>query len=280
MIIDTFIKKFRCNRNVTESPVNSFKMDFHLHDEYEIFMLLSGGVRYFIEKNSYNLVPGDVLIMKSGEIHKASFISNEPYERIVFHFSPDLLKIFSYEDHALDYCYTNRRRGEKNRLNSTDEEKTALIAMFEKMVLLRTYNQTWNPQLSLALFLEIMVKINRIYSDDTRNFLSPLQHRKLKPILDYIDSNLEDDLSIGALQKRFFITGSYLCQIFKQTTGSTLHEYIIYKRISRAKQLLMRGESAAHASYKSGFSDYSNFVRAFRKVTGFSPREYLKQYML
>lgn len=277
MLFEFLGKYLMLERNITEQPMDLVKMDFHLHDDYEIFLFLSGGVRYFIEKCSYDLVPGDILLMRPGEIHKATFTSNDAYERIVLNFPADLTKLFSTDRSILDHCYVNRPHGEKNRLNSTEDEKTELVALFEKLTILGTYPQSYNEQLMIAIFLEIMVKINRIFSDETRHSTNHLQHRKLKPILEYIDANLEGNLSLDALEKKFYITGSYLCQIFKQTTGSTLHEYIIYKRISRARQLLLKGESATNASFKCGFADYSNFVRAFRKVTGFSPREYVKR---
>jgi AraC-like DNA-binding protein/mannose-6-phosphate isomerase-like protein (cupin superfamily) len=279
-MLSVFTSGFHCIKSKTKKPLDSVKFDFHLHDDYEIFILLSGGVRYFIEKTSYELVPGDILLIRPGEIHKAAFTSNETYERIVCNFPGELINMLSEEGHILSECYTNRPHGEKNRLGSTDDEKNELLALFEKMIMLKTYPQLWNPQLLLSVFIEAMVKINRIFSDETRCAPTHLQHRRLKPILEYIDSNLNMDLSLKTLQRKFFISGSYLCQIFKQTTGSTLHEYIVYKRISRAKQFLMSGESASNAAYKSGFSDYSNFVRAFRKVTGYSPREYIKQALL
>lgn len=277
MLLNILGKTLKLERNITERPMDLVKMDFHLHDDYEIFLFLSGGVRYFIEKSSYDLVPGDILLMRPGEIHKATFTSNDTYERIVLNFPLELAELFSTERNSLAQCYKNRPHGEKNRLNSTEDEKTELVAFFEKLTILGTYPQPYNDQLITAVFLEIMVKINRIFIDETRLSANHLQHRRLKPILEYIDANLDGNLSLDALEKKFYITGSYLCQIFKQTTGSTLHEYIVYKRISRAKQLLLKGESAANASFKCGFSDYSNFVRAFRKVTGYSPREYVKQ---
>lgn len=140
-----------------------------------------------------------------------------------------------------------------------------------------TYKKLWSIQLKLAIFLEIMVKINRIFSDETRTAPSTQRHRNLIPILEFIDQNLDKDLSLKTLQKEFYISGSHLCQIFRQTTGFTLHEYIMYKRICRAKQCLINGESSYNAAVKCGFTDYSNFYRAFKKVTGYSPREYLKQ---
>lgn len=276
-MLETLIDEMMCTKNSTKNPMDLVKMDFHLHDNYEIYLFLSGGVRYFIEKNSYDLVPGDILLMRPGEIHKATFTSNETYERIVLNFPEDVLNMLSARGNELNYCYHSRPHGEKNRLNSNDDEKNELIALFEKFIMVDTYPKMWGMQLKLAIFLEIMVKINRIFSDNTRSIPSHLNHRRLKPILEYIDQNLNSNLSLKFLQQKFFISSSYLCQIFKQATGSTLHEYIIYKRISRAKQFLINGESAYNAAVKSGFSDYSNFVRAFKKVTGYSPREYLKQ---
>lgn len=276
-MIEALTNEIICVKNITENPMDKVKMDFHLHDVFEIYLFLSGGVRYFIEKNSYDLVPGDILLMRPGEIHKATFTSNERYERIVVNFPENVLKMLSTDGNELSRCYLNRPHGEKNRLNSTDDEKNELIALFEKLVMADTYKKMWNVQLKLSVFLEIMVRINRFFSDETRTTSSPLHHRNLFPILEYIDQNLDKDLSLKSLQDRFFVSGSYLCQIFKQITGSTLHEYIIYKRISRAKQYLINGESSYNAAIKSGFSDYSNFYRAFKKVTGYSPREYVKK---
>lgn len=278
-MLQTFMQEIECIKKVTENPLSSMKIDFHLHDEHEIILFLSGGVRYFIEKKSYEILPGDVLLVRPGEIHKPTFTTDDTYERIICTVPAAILKKLSVEGHLLDDCLINRSHGEKNRLNSTDDEKNELSTLFEKMVFFGAIPQQWNPQLMLAVFVEIMVKINRIFIDETRIAPSYLQHYKLKPILDYIDNNLENDLSLKQLEKKFFVTGSYLRQIFKQTTGSTLHEYITYKRISRAKLLLLKGESASSASQKSGFVDYSNFVRAFRKVTNYSPREYLKKML-
>ncbi|HEY8421155.1 MAG TPA: AraC family transcriptional regulator [Thermoclostridium sp.] len=277
-MLDILNKEITCIKNITVNPVENVKMDdFHLHDEFEIYMFLSGGVRYFIEKNSYDLVPGDILLMRPGEIHKPTFTSNEVYERIIINFPENVLRMLSTEENELSFCYYSRPHGEKNRLNSTDDEKYEMISLFEKLTMADSYRQMWNIQLKLSVFLEIMVRINRIFSDETRSTPSHLHNRNLIPILEYIDQNLDKDLSLRSLQNKFYISGSYLCQLFKQTTGSTLHEYIIYKRVSRAKQLLLSGESSYNASLKSGFSDYSNFFRSFKKVTGYSPREYLKQ---
>ena len=67
---------------------------------------------------------------------------------------------------------------------------------------------------------------------------------------------------------------SYICRIFKSATGTTINKYINARRISIAKALLSDGANVTEAYEKSGFSDYSNFFKAFTKAVGISPKKY------
>src|SRR5688500_13479420 len=64
------------------------RMDFHLHDRYEIYFFLAGDVHYLIDSKVYPLSCGDLLIMNNRELHKPAFRSPAPYENIVIHFDP------------------------------------------------------------------------------------------------------------------------------------------------------------------------------------------------
>jgi hypothetical protein len=59
----------------------------------------------------------------------------------------------------------------------------------------------------------------------------------LIPILDYIASHPAADLTLEALGRRFYMNQSYLSRLFQKWTGSNIHEFIIYKRISPTKKL-------------------------------------------
>ena len=99
---------------------------------------------------------------------------------------------------------------------------------------------------------------------------------KLKPILKQINDNLDQDLSLKALSERYFISISTLCSSFKSTTGVSLHEYITFRRIAKAKELLLKGYSVSETCSRCGFNDYAHFIRAFKKSTGLSPGKYKK----
>ncbi|MDE6591179.1 MAG: AraC family transcriptional regulator, partial [Oscillospiraceae bacterium] len=99
-------------------------------------------------------------------------------------------------------------------------------------------------------------------------------HAQVDGILSYINQHLAEDLSIPMLASQFYLSGSYLCKIFKDATGTTINRYITAKRIARAKALLAEGHSVAETSSLCGFGDYSNFLKAFTRIVGISPKKY------
>lgn len=99
---------------------------------------------------------------------------------------------------------------------------------------------------------------------------------RLVPILDFIGQHLSEELTLQTLEKEFFINKFYLSRLFKNSIGSNLHEYIIFKRISRAKKLLSEGLNVTETSIQCGFNDYSNFLKLFKRTVGISPGKYNK----
>lgn len=257
---------------------NPGQADFHLHDRFEIYFFLSGNVNYFIEKKVYPLHAGDLLLMNSHEIHKPFFLPGEPYERIVVHFDPMIAQSLSSPAFDLLNCFLNRPAGEKNRLELNKKQSEEIMKLFGRMEVLGEDTSNGSDVLRLSAFLELLVFLNRAFSSTLPGDTEiPSVPAKLAPVLDYIDTNLDGDLSLEALEKQFFINRFHLSRLFRQVTSSSLHEYIQFKRISRAKMLLSDGCSVTEACSRSGFNDYSNFLRMFRRMVGTSPGQYRKE---
>lgn len=77
------------------------------------------------------------------------------------------------------------------------------------------------------------------------------------------------------LAEHFFLSESYICRIFKLSTGTTINKYITARRISIAKSLLSNGLSINDVCIKCGFNDYSNFLKAFKKAVGYDLKNIL-----
>jgi AraC-type DNA-binding domain-containing proteins len=95
-------------------------------------------------------------------------------------------------------------------------------------------------------------------------------------IIKYINENLSRNLSIDILSEKFFVSRYYIMHRFKTCTGYSIHNYIVQKRLIMANALIKSGKPATEASLECGFNDYSSFMRAFKKMFGHSPRQYLK----
>ena len=97
---------------------------------------------------------------------------------------------------------------------------------------------------------------------------------KMEEVLKYITRHLEEDLSVDALAKQFYLSRYYLMHRFKAVTGYTIHQYVSQKRLLRAGELIRQGVPVMKAAEQAGFSDYSTFLRAFQNTFHMSPREF------
>ena len=250
------------------------RVEFHLHDGYEIYFLISGDVKYFVEKKIYPLSYGDLIFTNNREIHKPSFQSDRLYERICLEFQPAIIKPFCPPDFDLLGCFTNRQNGEQNKLTLTPWQTEDVMVLFNRIERLSADERPGSDLLRITSAVELLVYINRLFlhlGQDTERTNIP---EKLAPVLDHIDANLEGDLSLETLEKTFYLNRFYLSKLFKESIGSNLHSYILFKRIAAAKQLLAEGASVSQACARSGFNDYSNFLKQFKKTVGVSPGAY------
>jgi AraC family transcriptional regulator len=102
-----------------------------------------------------------------------------------------------------------------------------------------------------------------------------LDRRRLARVLEYIDSNLEGDLTVEHLASIACLSRFHFARSFKSAVGQSPHRYVSGKRLERAKVLLARGERClADIALALNFSCQANFTRAFRDVTGLTPSQY------
>lgn len=99
----------------------------------------------------------------------------------------------------------------------------------------------------------------------------------VKNVLDYLDANFSENISIAQLSSDLFISRYYLMRIFKQETGKTIHEYLTERRMRTAVGMIRNGFPIFDIIEMVGYSDYSLFYKNFCKYMGVSPKEYQKE---
>jgi AraC family transcriptional regulator len=108
-----------------------------------------------------------------------------------------------------------------------------------------------------------------------------LDRRRLTRVLDYIEVNLEGDLAIDHLATIACLSRFHFARAFKAAVGQSPHRYVSAKRLERAKALLVRGDqSLVDIALALRFSCQANFTRAFRQVTGQTPGQYRRSFLV
>lgn len=93
-------------------------------------------------------------------------------------------------------------------------------------------------------------------------------------IIQYIDTQLDQDLSLEHLAGKFYASKYHIAHIFKENTGISIHQYIMKKRLAACQDAILSNISITKAYLMFGFKDYSSFYRAFKKEYGISPKEF------
>ena len=93
-------------------------------------------------------------------------------------------------------------------------------------------------------------------------------------ITEHIEQNLDKDLTSQLLCKIFFISRTKLYQISIDAYGKGISQYILFKRIEKAKQLLKNNYTVAQTAKETGFSDPNYFSKVFKKEVGILASEY------
>jgi AraC family transcriptional regulator len=106
-----------------------------------------------------------------------------------------------------------------------------------------------------------------------------LDRRRLQRVLDYIETNLEGDLTLDQMASIACLSRFHFARAFKEAIGQSPHRHVSAKRLNRAKAVLMQGDrSLVDIALSLGFSSQANFTRAFRQATGQTPGQFRQRF--
>lgn len=250
-------------------------MNMHIHDCYEIYYSIFGGKQFLIDNKTYPINPGDIFVINQYESHYISQVDQEAHERIVLSIHPDFVKMISSEITDLSHCFTHRPSNFSHKLSLTKEDQQRFLYYINKITSAKDYG---SDLIERATFIELMLLLNNAYFKNmaipNQNTVSIKYNKQVDDLLNYINQNINEDITLDHISSHFYISVSYLCRIFKAATGMTINKYIIARRISIAKSLLANGHSVNEVCDQCGYNNYSNFVKAFTKTVGISPKKY------
>lgn len=253
------------------------EVDSHLHDGYEIFMSLSDELDYFVEGQVYTLQKGDIIITNDIELHRPQMHVATTYNRRFIQFSPLMFTQLTENDYQPLSLFTQRKLGHGNLIikDLSKPAYTKALEAFEAIEMLSPFSTPRDLILADSYLLQLIIYLEICHKPTlSPDALKPVDER-VKAMLKLLDHRFEKPLHLDSLCDELYVDKYYMSHLFKAATGFTMMEYLQSKRIQHAKKLLLEGLQASQVAQLSGFEDYSNFYKTFKKLMNCAPSQYM-----
>lgn len=244
-------------------------VDYHYHEFCKLLLLTSGTGAYVIDGHRYQLRPGDLILIDCNSVHRPEFPETVDYQRTIIYIDPTFLQRESTKDCDLHGCFS----GEKGHiLRLRDHQYEKVLSLTNRLEKELSQNHYGREIIGKALLTELLVTVCRLQQGDAL-FPAPMQPKndRILDVLGYLDAHICEDLEIDQLAEKFFISKYHLMRLFHKETGTTIHAYLVQRRLLLARDLIKQGVSATDACYRSGFRSYSSFTRAYAKIFATTP---------
>ncbi len=240
----------------------------HTHSSCEIYCVYRGNGYYITEGTRHKLEYGKIFLMRPGEAHRPELTGESPYCRVSFHFKPYIVDGIDPQRQLLR-CFFDRPLGLQNVYDRSVVSKTGIYELLRKMAV-----SSGDPERDIvhvtALLFSVLDELNTLF--DAELFNAPTQSAALMHnVVAYVNENLTAPLSVDQICEKFYLSRGQLNRSFKSSTGASVWDYIVTKRLLLAKRYIADGMGAQEASQVCGFTDYSAFYRAYTKKYGVSP---------
>lgn len=240
-------------------------------DLFSVFMLLSGELDYIIEGNCLHIKPNDVVLVSNNELHHSIIKEGCECDYILLMLDLDFFIKNDCDDFA--HMVFHRAMGRGNVIPAERIIQSGIGDIFKRLDIYAQKEPVSLPVVK-SVIIELLYNLN---AQSTKTEESSYQQKNVKKIIEYINNNLTERLTLDSIAGEFFLTKQYLCKVFKAGTGITINKYISYKRVVLVRELYSKGDSLSVACEKAGFSDYSSFYRAYSKIMNEPPRKSLSK---
>lgn len=223
----------------------------HFHNYYEILFFIEGHAKFNLDGMIINLVPFSIVLVKPQAYHFIELGKAYKYKRFVISFDAS--------DSDLDKKDINECFNKKYLKFDQDSYIYILLN------LMKDYAKQEKPENTLLLKcilneLLILIKNNNDFVNQVCS-----ANKIISSALWFIDNNLFKPFSLDDIAKELYISKYYLSHKFKECLGINLMTYVRNKKLLHAQQLIKKGTTPTSAAKQSGFPEYSQFFRAYKK---------------
>lgn len=245
----------------------------HWHNHLEVIYLANGAMTAYINDVTYELHPGDILIVNPKDIHYTHAPSGSRYY---------LLQIPPLHLERIGSDWQLLHFEEYLPAGSNDSIQKQLADIFLQLLELNTNKPEGYHLLFLIQTYQFLYTLatsksskrsDKMVNQNNRDF-----HR-VEQCMTYVKKNYQHSISLAQISQELSIAPEYFCRLFKKYTGQTFLTYLGQVRMQHFYQeLIVSEDSIDLLMEKNGITNYKAFLREFKKAYGTTPHKLRMQH--
>lgn len=249
----------------------------HFHTHYEICYVQSGKRMMIINNTStHELSSSTIALLRPNIIHQGFSAENTTQTRILINISQKLMsELTDFFSPTLLQSFNTPI------LKLSSYESSMLNYFFKELLDLSANDPLYNERIKINLS-KILLLLYDAYCENKSNndtILTQIAHFRIDYAVEYIQRNYSLPNVLSEIATELHLSEIYLERIFKKSMNISMYKYLSNIRIINAKRLLeSKSMSVSEIAISCGFSSVSAFSRAFKNISGMSPKQYQSTY--
>lgn len=249
----------------------------HKHDYIELLYIYDGVGKYQIDEEIFEVSRGTLLIINPGTIH-ANIVTDTEHPLVIFALGFCDVHIKGYPDNEFAF------KGYSPILEVPSQLQKLISNCFFHMLSEKEQNFPGKYDMMKCYLNQILLHIIRTYMEPDKQADSSLRfqftsHKRkyiVKTILDYMEENFQEKISLEAIASNMYLSSIYISKLFKEETGQSPIQHLIQIRITKSIELMKTHPdwTIKKIATECGYEDVYHFSKIFKKHTGVSPKEF------
>ncbi len=248
----------------------------HYHPYYEIILVRRGVCEYRANGGRFFLHPDELLFISPGTVHAMICPKDSSsYERLILQIDADFMQ------QVLSDCALSSRTGSLQSLSVIRAEAVCRWGIRELIERINASASVTDGTLREKLYrcqIAELILTTEYIAQGSQPVAPSASSVLVSDVTAHIQEHFRDpELNVARIAQTFYVSREHLSRTFHSHTGESISHYLVDLRMQEFRYGLMKQKSVLSACLESGFSDYSSFVKSFRKLYGISPAEYREQ---
>lgn len=228
-----------------------------------LFYCVDGSGWFQIGKQRYEVGPNEFFILPQHEEHSYGSSSENPWTIYWVHFGGDSLPKFNQVQEV-------QKHFKPQVVRNNGEIIPIFLKIYKTLELGYSIDNLLFANMCLSHFLTLFVYNKRHYASASNEKLDCVDSA-----IHHMQDNINDNISLITLSKKYNYSVSRFSNLFKQKTGYAPIDYFLQMKMQKACQLLdFSDRSIKDIAFSMGFDDPYYFSKRFRKIIGVSPKKY------